>query len=94
MKVLALLAMATVVTAEVTFTDKAMKCYCYSHGILRNIEHTSIACQKRAGQGVQGIRRKGYCYIDEDEVDLFKDICEYKGSCKKNKKYRPVRTEQ
>ncbi|TKW50776.1 hypothetical protein CTA1_11820 [Colletotrichum tanaceti] len=51
-----------------------MKCYCYSHGILRNIEHTSIACQKRAGQGVQGIRRKGYCYIDEDEVDLFKDV--------------------
>ncbi|CCF33009.1 hypothetical protein CH063_05280 [Colletotrichum higginsianum] len=66
MKLLPLLAITTLVAAEVT--NKEMKCH---HGWQRNTEHTSMACQKRAGRGVQGIYEKGYCYVDADEKGIF-----------------------
>ncbi|OBR02088.1 EC12a protein [Colletotrichum higginsianum IMI 349063] len=88
MKLLPLLAITTLVAAEVT--NKEMKCQyvnltsyttvihpclhilsCISHGWQRNTEHTSMACQKRAGRGVQGIYEKGYCYVDADEKGIF-----------------------
>ncbi|CCF44855.1 hypothetical protein CH063_03446 [Colletotrichum higginsianum] len=86
MKLLALLAITTLAAAAVT--NKAMKCHCISHGWQRNIEDTSIACQKRAGRGVQGIYEKGYCYVDADEEATFVNECAVKGKCKKNKKFK------